>query len=188
MIGWHHQLNGHECEQISGDSEGQGSLACCSPRGHISQICLNHWIITTKLLTHHGSLKFDFVIFIYELRIVIFFLVYPECQSGIVFNSSEGHGVLLTWNIFIFIIHPRDSTSLRIRMFKYTSSYFQCSFQHLSLGLPSYFHAFSAHSVYSLLFLNLLAISLFYVYDTTNVILNAESYFSSELRALAQII
>ena len=33
MIGWHHQLNGHECEQISGDSEGQGSLACCSPRG-----------------------------------------------------------------------------------------------------------------------------------------------------------
>lgn len=30
-------------------------------------------------------------------------------------------------------------------MFKHTSSYFQCSFQHLSLGLPSYFHAFSAH-------------------------------------------
>ena len=34
MVGWHHQLNGHEFEQISGDSEGQGSLACCSPRGH----------------------------------------------------------------------------------------------------------------------------------------------------------
>ena len=29
MIGWHHQLNGHEFEQIAGDSEGQGSLACC---------------------------------------------------------------------------------------------------------------------------------------------------------------
>ena len=27
---WHHQLNGHEFEQIQGDSEGQGSLACCS--------------------------------------------------------------------------------------------------------------------------------------------------------------
>ena len=33
-VGWHHQLNGHEFEQTLGDSEGQGSLACCSPRGH----------------------------------------------------------------------------------------------------------------------------------------------------------
>ena len=34
MVGWHHLLNGHEFEQILVDSEGQGSLACCSPRGH----------------------------------------------------------------------------------------------------------------------------------------------------------
>ena len=34
MVGWHHRLNGHEFEQILGDSEGQGSLACCSPWGH----------------------------------------------------------------------------------------------------------------------------------------------------------
>ena len=34
MVGWDHQLNGHELEQTSGDSEGQGSLACCSPSGH----------------------------------------------------------------------------------------------------------------------------------------------------------
>ena len=27
MIGWHHQLNGHEFQQTPGDSEGQGSLA-----------------------------------------------------------------------------------------------------------------------------------------------------------------
>ena len=33
-VGWHHQLNGHEFEQAPGDSEGQGSLACCSPWGH----------------------------------------------------------------------------------------------------------------------------------------------------------
>ena len=31
MAGWHHLLNGHESEQTPGDSEGQGSLACCSP-------------------------------------------------------------------------------------------------------------------------------------------------------------
>ena len=34
MVGWHHRLNGHEFEQTQGDSEGQGSLACCSPWGH----------------------------------------------------------------------------------------------------------------------------------------------------------
>ena len=33
MVGWHHQLNGHECEQTQGDGEGQGSLACCRPWG-----------------------------------------------------------------------------------------------------------------------------------------------------------
>ena len=33
MVGWHHQLNGHEFEQTLGDGEGQGSLACCSPWG-----------------------------------------------------------------------------------------------------------------------------------------------------------
>ena len=31
MVGWHHRLKGHEFEQTPGDSEGQGSLPCCSP-------------------------------------------------------------------------------------------------------------------------------------------------------------
>ena len=33
MVGWHHRLNAHEFEQTPGNSEGQGSLACCSPWG-----------------------------------------------------------------------------------------------------------------------------------------------------------
>ena len=33
MVGWHHRLNGHEFEQTLRDSEGQGSLVCCSPWG-----------------------------------------------------------------------------------------------------------------------------------------------------------
>ena len=33
MVGWHRRLNGHEFDQTLGDSEGQGSLACCSPWG-----------------------------------------------------------------------------------------------------------------------------------------------------------
>ena len=34
MVKWHLQLNGHELKQTSGDSEGQGDLACSSPGGH----------------------------------------------------------------------------------------------------------------------------------------------------------
>ena len=33
MVGWHHWLDGHEFEQTLGDSEGQGSLACCKSWG-----------------------------------------------------------------------------------------------------------------------------------------------------------
>ena len=32
-IGWHHQPDGLEFEQASGDGKGQGSLVCCSPWG-----------------------------------------------------------------------------------------------------------------------------------------------------------
>ena len=34
MVGWHHQLKGHQFEQTPGDSGGQRSRACCSPWGH----------------------------------------------------------------------------------------------------------------------------------------------------------
>ena len=34
MVGWHHQLDGHEFEQALGVGDGQESLACCSPWGH----------------------------------------------------------------------------------------------------------------------------------------------------------
>ena len=34
MIGWHHQLYGHEFEQALGVGDRQGSLACCSTWGH----------------------------------------------------------------------------------------------------------------------------------------------------------
>ena len=34
MVGWHHRLNGHEFEQALAVGDGQGNLACCSPRGH----------------------------------------------------------------------------------------------------------------------------------------------------------
>ena len=34
VVGWHHQLNGHEFEQAPEVGDGQRSLVCCSPWGH----------------------------------------------------------------------------------------------------------------------------------------------------------
>ena len=31
-VGWNHRLDGHEFEQAPGVGDGQGGLACCSPR------------------------------------------------------------------------------------------------------------------------------------------------------------
>ena len=39
----HHQLNGHEFEQIKWDGEEQGSLECCSPWGH-KELGVTEWL------------------------------------------------------------------------------------------------------------------------------------------------
>ena len=52
MVGWHHWFNGHELEQTLGDSEGQGSLACCSPWGRRVRY---HW--ATEQPLQHWSLQ-----------------------------------------------------------------------------------------------------------------------------------
>ena len=48
--GIHWWLNGHEFEQILRDSEGQGSLACCSPWGRKE-------LDTTEQLNNHKMCK-----------------------------------------------------------------------------------------------------------------------------------
>ena len=47
IVGWYHRLNGHEFEQTPGDSEGQGSLECCSPWGSQSRTRLNNCTMRT---------------------------------------------------------------------------------------------------------------------------------------------
>ena len=34
LVGWHHQLSGHGFEKAPGVGDGQGGLACRSPRSH----------------------------------------------------------------------------------------------------------------------------------------------------------
>ena len=33
IVGWHHQVDGHEFEQALGVGDGQGSLVCCGSWG-----------------------------------------------------------------------------------------------------------------------------------------------------------
>ena len=54
MVGWHHRLNGHEFEQASGDGDGQGSLACCSPWGH-KQLDMTEQLIWTDKYNKHDT-------------------------------------------------------------------------------------------------------------------------------------
>ena len=49
MVGWHRRLNGHEFKQTLGNSEGQGSLVCCSPWVSNSQMWLRKWTTTTAV-------------------------------------------------------------------------------------------------------------------------------------------
>ena len=48
MVGWHHQLNGHEFEQRPGDGEGQGCLAWCTHVVAKIWIQLSNWTIAIE--------------------------------------------------------------------------------------------------------------------------------------------
>ena len=50
MVGWHHQLNGHEFEQTLGIGEVHGSLACCSPWGR-KESDLTEWLNNNNQIT-----------------------------------------------------------------------------------------------------------------------------------------
>ena len=56
MVGWHYWVNGHEFEQAQGVSDGQGSLACCSPWGR-KELDLTEWLNWTEPLIN--SLKLE---------------------------------------------------------------------------------------------------------------------------------
>ena len=48
MAGWHHWFSGHKFEQTPGNSEGQGSLACCSSRG-CKQLDMIYWLNSSNI-------------------------------------------------------------------------------------------------------------------------------------------
>ena len=59
IVGWHHQLDGHEFEQALGVGDGQGSLACYSPWG-LKESDTTEWLNWTDA-------KYQIIYFISEL-------------------------------------------------------------------------------------------------------------------------
>jgi len=59
MVGWHHQLSGHEFEQALGDGEGQEGLACCSLWGR-KESDVTEWL-NNKLPQNQLSINREFV-------------------------------------------------------------------------------------------------------------------------------
>ena len=55
MVGWHHQLDGHEFEQALGVGDGQGSLVCCSPWGCRESDTIEHE--HDALYSHRGQIS-----------------------------------------------------------------------------------------------------------------------------------
>ena len=82
MVGWHHQLSGHAFEQAPGDGEGQGRLACFSPKGHKESVTTEHLnssnnkTLNTFLPTRN--------MFVYSCSIKIYALGFDELLESIV--------------------------------------------------------------------------------------------------------
>ena len=54
MVGWHHQLHGHQFKQALGVGDGQGGLECCSP-WVCKELDMTEQLIKNKLRYSGGS-------------------------------------------------------------------------------------------------------------------------------------
>ena len=87
LVGWHHWVDGHEFEQPLGDSEGQGSLAYCSPWGaesDMTQRLSNKTSLYIKLTdffqgvsTLHSWEPINLII-IYVISVILDLLFFPS--------------------------------------------------------------------------------------------------------------
>ena len=95
MVGWHHQLNGHEFEQDLGVDDGQGGLACCSPWRH-------------KELDMTERLNWTDTEVLPNLLILVYYV--SDCKSPSPLNYQSQ--LILPSNIFISFTSLSAATAL----------------------------------------------------------------------------
>ena len=104
MVGWHHQLDGHEFEQAPGVGDGQGSLVCCSPWGHkdvdtterLNWKCWNQQFSLTHLIfSDFNFLKTFMIVLCYHHNIILweYYVYIPKSSqwSFICFENIFSH-------------------------------------------------------------------------------------------------
>ena len=77
MVGWHHQISAHKFEKTQGDSEEQGSLACCSPWDP-KETQLRDWTMSDN----------DIPLGLYQGKETLFIPVTPHCKKSIMESSK----------------------------------------------------------------------------------------------------
>ena len=65
MVGWHHQLDGHEFEQAPRVGDGQGSLLCCSPWG-CKKLEMTEWLNWTDMWNDYSNVIYLLVLQVTE--------------------------------------------------------------------------------------------------------------------------
>ena len=73
MVGWHHQLDGHEFNQAPGVGEGQGSLACYSPWG-CKELDTTEWLNWTELNRERKKASGPIIKYVKILTNMVFYL------------------------------------------------------------------------------------------------------------------
>ena len=98
MVGWHHQLNGHEFEQAPRVGDEQGSLACCSPWG-----CRESDMTEQLSSNNNGRIILAILIFSKNLWCLINF--YSEFQPPS--SNSHTQHILLMLFLSLEFVHGR---------------------------------------------------------------------------------
>ena len=80
-VEWYHWLNGHEFEQTLADSEGQGSLGCCSPWDH------KEWDTTERLNNNKTTKSREYLLRAYSMP--GFYVLYMNCFILIITKPSK---------------------------------------------------------------------------------------------------
>ena len=100
MVGWHHQLDGHEFKQAPGTVDGQRSLACWNLWG-CKESDMTEWLNWTEVLQGYHFLPCVLVYMsscVYPTRVEFLIATLVVCQQ-IVFNCYQWH-VLYSNHLF----------------------------------------------------------------------------------------
>ena len=104
IVGWHHQLNGHEFEQAPWVSDGQGSPVCCSSWGR-EESDMTEWVKWLTALSSASLLnkswfcgRSHFLEFPYGFLLVSAACFSAPCVSKLMINEVLSvSGVILIW-------------------------------------------------------------------------------------------